>query len=391
MRVGYLTYGLDREPTGIGRYSLQLLSALNALPDRPEIVVLATEREDHHRLRENYEYHLLPHCQLLPSLMTLGNVLMPGAARHHHLDVIHDPNGVAPFLGPARGAKRVVTIHDAFAYIYPQTHNRLDNWRFRWHLPSASRRASAVITVSESSRRDLMQYLHLPLEQVHVTPEGVDPRFVMTDLAAQQSVRDRYRLAGRYLLYVGGLNDRKNIARLLEAYARVCQYHPDVTLVIAGKRQWQTAGIEQTFQRLQLDDRVLFTGYVDDADLPALYSAAEAFVFPSLYEGFGLPPLEAMACGVPVITSNVSSLPEVVGDAALLVDPLDVNALANALTRVLTDTQLRADLRGKGFQRARVFRWDRTARDTLQIYQSLFCAARSGTDGGRFDTHRADT
>jgi glycosyltransferase involved in cell wall biosynthesis len=369
MRVGYLTYGLDRHPTGIGRYTVQLLRALDALPDGPELVLLTTERVDRLGLWDDFEHHPLPACRLLPALMTLGNVALSRAIRRYRLDLVHDPVGVAPFLGPGGGARRVVTIHDAFAFVTPQTHNRLDTWRYRTQLPHAARRADAVVTVSECSRRDLISHLGLPPRVVHTTVEGVDPSLrPVPDGAARRAVLARYGIKAPFLLYVGAINARKNTARLLEAYARVRARHPQVSLVIGGQRQWRTDGMDATLGRLALGDDVRFTGYLDDADLPALYSAAEAFVFPSLYEGFGLPPLEAMACGTPVVTSGVSSLPEVVGDAALTVDPHDVEALASAMERVLTDPALRAALIRRGLVRAARFTWERAARETLTIY-----------------------
>jgi glycosyltransferase involved in cell wall biosynthesis len=370
VRVGYLTYGLDRHPTGIGRYTVQLLRALHALPDRPELVLLTTERVDRHGLWDDFEHHPLPACRLLPALMTLGNVALSRAIRRHRLDLIHDPTGVAPFLGPRGGARRVVTIHDAFAFVTPQTHNRLDTWRYRRQLPHAARRADAVVTVSECSRRDLIHHLSLPPSVVHTTVEGVDPALrPVPDDAARRAVLARLGIRSPFLLYVGAINARKNTARLLEAYARVRARHPQLTLVIGGQRQWRTDGMDATLARLDLGGDVRFTGYLEDADLPALYSAAEVFVFPSLYEGFGLPPLEAMACGTPVVTSAVSSLPEVVGDAALTVDPHNVEALAAAMERVLTDHALRAALRQRGIARAARFTWERAARQTLTVYQ----------------------
>lgn len=372
MRIGYLTYGLDRAPTGIGRYSIELLRALAMLPGAPEIVLLTTEQSDHHGLWSQFEHHPLPGCRLLPALMTIGNGLLSAAAARYHLDLIHDPSGIAPFLGPAMGTRRVTTICDAFAYVVPQEHDRLDSWRFRWQLPGAARRADMVVTISESSRRDLVRYLGVADERVAVTLCATDPRFgPVDDGAERRATLDRYAITSPYLLYVGGLNGRKNIARLLEAYARVRERRSDITLVIAGKRQWKAGEIDQAFQRLNLEGKVHFTGYVDDADLPALYSAAEVFVFPSLYEGFGLPPLEAMACGAPVVTSNVSSLPEVVGAAALTVNPYDVAALAEAIERALIDSRLRAELRRKGIERAAQFTWERTARETLAVYRRV--------------------
>jgi glycosyltransferase involved in cell wall biosynthesis len=187
----------------------------------------------------------------------------------------------------------------------------------------------------------------------------------------RRAVLSRYGITRPYLLYLGGINARKNITQLFTAYARIRERHPDLLLVVGGKRQWRTGEIDAAFRRLDLASHVHFTGYVADGDLPALYSAAELFVFPSLYEGFGLPPLEAMACGTPVVTSNVSSLPEAVGDAALTVDPYDVGELVLAIDRLLTDEMLRADLRRRGLERASRFTWARTARETLAIYEQV--------------------
>lgn len=386
MRIGYLTYGLDRAPTGIGRYAVQLLHALAALPNVPEIVLLTTEREDRHNLWNRFEHHALPGCSLLPALMTVGNVLLTNAAYRYKLDVIHDPNGIAPFLGPKGDTRRVVTIHDAFAYVHPETHNWLDNWRYRYMLPSAVRRSDMVLTDSYNSREDLQRYLNIPNEKLRVIGCAVEPKFKPVDATTERHVvLRRYGITQPYLLYVGGINARKNIARLFEAYAQVRDQYPQVKLVIGGKRQWQTSEIDAAFERLNLEGHVHFTGYVDDHHLPALYSSAEAFVFPSLYEGFGLPPLEAMACGTPVITSNVSSLPEVVGDAAIMVNPYDVAELVTAIARVLGNEPLRRDMRLRGLQHAEQFTWDRTARETCMVYEQITTC----NQGVRFD-NRAD-
>lgn len=372
MRIGFLTYGLDRAPTGIGRYAIELLRALAALPHGPEVVLLTTEREDQYGLWTLFEHHALPGCRLLPALMSIGNILISQAAQHYRLDIIHDPNGIAPFLWSDHGARRIVTIHDAFAFVVPQAHNRLDNWRYRFMLPYALRRADAVFTISERSRQDIKQYLAVPNAKLHIITYGIQSSFKpVTDADVRRSTLSRYGIKQPYLLYVGGINARKNIARLFEAFARVHECHPELTLVIGGQKQWQTDEIYTTFRYLNLDNEVHFTGYVEHSDLPALYSAAEAFVFPSLYEGFGLPPLEAMACGTPVVTSNISSLPEVVGDAALTVDPYDVGALARAIERTLTDEALRKDLRRRGPARSAQFTWEQTARKTTEVYERL--------------------
>ncbi len=378
MRIGYLTYGLDRAPTGIGRYAVELVRALAALPHAPEIVLLTTEREDRHDLWSRFEQHHVPGCRLLPALMTIGNLTLTEAIRRYRLDLLHDPNGIAPFFGPRAGARRIVTIHDTFAFVYPETHNRLDNWRYHVMLARAARRADLVLTNSEHSRQDLTRYLAIPDARIRISYCGIDSHFQPIPAGAERrAILARYGIEPPYLLYVGGINARKNIARLFEAFASVRERHTGLKLVIGGKRQWQTDAIDATFERLALHDHVQFTGYLADTDLPALYSAAEVFVFPSLYEGFGLPPLEALACGTPVVTSNVSSLPEVVGDAALTVDPYDVAALGQAIERALTDAALRADLRQRGLVRAQQFTWQQTAQEICEIYQWML--GRNGT------------
>jgi len=372
MRVGYLTYGLDRPLTGVGRYSLATLQALAALPDRAEIVLLTTEPEDRHGLWSEFEQYPLPGCRLLSALMSLGNVALSQATLRYKLDIIHDPNGIAPFLGPSMGAKRLVTIHDAFPYVQPKTHNRLDNWRYRWMLPTAVNRANMILTDSRHSQQDIARYLKVPEPKIEVIPCGVEAYFApVPDNAQRQAVLDRYKVKPPYLLYVGSINGRKNIARLFEAYARLQARRPELKLVIGGLRQWRTQEIDAAFEKFGLEDKVHFTGYLKDEDLPALYSAAEVFVFPSLYEGFGLPPLEAMACGTPVVASNVSSLPEVLGEAAILVDPYDVAAIAEAIEAVLSDNSLRASLRERGLRQAALYHWEDTARQVLQVYQRL--------------------
>ncbi|MFO7166516.1 MAG: glycosyltransferase family 1 protein [Chloroflexota bacterium] len=372
LRVGYLTYGLDRKPTGIGRYSVELLRSMHRQSSEVEFVLLTTEGEDRHGLWQQFERHALPGCSRLPVLLSLGNLLLSDAIRRYRLDVVHDPNGIAPFFGPAYGASRIVTLHDAFAFVTPHTHNRLDNWRYRVQLPYAARAATAVVTVSQCSKRDLSHYLHIPDEHIHVIAEGVDTRFSpVADDRRREAVLAKYGIKPPYLLYVGGISARKNIVRLIEAAVLVRRRHPEIRLVLAGSKQWRTASIDRALARADLDDTVYCTGYVDDDDLPSLYSGAEVFVFPSLYEGFGLPPLEAMACGTPVVTSNRSSLPEVVGSAALRVDPLDPRAIADSIMLILDQPHLASELRRQGLERARQFSWAQAGARMLELYMML--------------------
>jgi glycosyltransferase involved in cell wall biosynthesis len=234
------------------------------------------------------------------------------------------------------------------------------------------RRVDAIITDSECSQRDIAHYLQVPKEKITVTMLAAARHFRVLSQAESAPALARAGVAPPYILYVGSLEPRKNLLRLLEAYRLVREWSPRWGLVIVGARNaWKSTPVAAAVERYGLQDNVTFTGYVPDEDLPALYNGAGLFCFPSLYEGFGLPVLEAMACGAPVVTSNTSSLPEVAGEAALLVDPYDVEAIAAAMQRVLSEPELAEDLRRRGLARAAEFTWERTARETIAVYERV--------------------
>jgi glycosyltransferase involved in cell wall biosynthesis len=294
-------------------------------------------------------------------------------ARRDRLDIIHDPFGVSPFFVPRRVAPfgRVLTLHDMIPFIYPETHARLTNMLFRRYIPRSLRFVDRIITDSESSRTDIVRFLRFPAERVNAIPIGAAPHFAPTSPEERQRVRQRYGLPNNYILTVGSLNPRKNLETLFSAFHQLLQRSLPHKLVIVGPTAWKSAGIFQRMRSLGIERDVVLTGFVGDADLPALYGGASVFVFPSLYEGFGLPPLEAMACGTPVVTSNRSSLPEVVGDAGLLVDPHDADAIATAIERLAADSELSAGLIDRGLARARSFTWERAAHAHRRVYQEV--------------------
>jgi glycosyltransferase involved in cell wall biosynthesis len=369
--IGYLTYGLDRALTGIGRYSLELARALRTLPDAPELMLLSTERTDPHALWKSFKRQNLPLCRTLPGLMTVGNAVIALTAARQKLDLVHDPSGVTPFCFGAGGGRTVVTIHDVIPWSFPGVSTRLDTWIYRYWLPRVAPRMDAVITVSQASKQDIVRYLKIPPHKVHVVYLCANQAYKPLPAAVVADVRQRYQLPDAYLLYVGSYEPRKNLMRLLQAFARLKQPSLRHKLVIVGPRRHTASQIASKLAELGIEQNVILTDYIKEADLPAIYNGADLFVFPSLYEGFGLPPLEAMACGTPVITSNTSSLPEVVGDAALIVDPYDIDALAVMIKRALFDEDLRTDLRRRGMQRAAQFTWERTACETLEVYRHV--------------------
>lgn len=276
-------------------------------------------------------------------------------------DLLFVPAHVLPLVRPRR---TVVTIHDLGYLFFPHAHT--PRRRLELHLSTAwnVRKATRVIAVSQATKDDLVRRYGVPAGRVRVVHHGVTSRFRPTDAPA---VLARYGLPQRYLLYLGTLQPRKNIERLLQAYARLSPGAPP--LVLAGARGWYFERIARAVDELELRERLFFPGYVADEDVPAILSAATALVYPSLYEGFGLPALEAMACGTPVITARSSSLPEVVGEAGLLVDPLNVEELSESMERLLADASLREELRRQGLERARSFTWERCARETMAVLE----------------------
>ncbi|NTV65366.1 MAG: glycosyltransferase family 4 protein [Oscillochloris sp.] len=281
--------------------------------------------------------------------------------------VLFVPAHVVPVLRPPAS---VVTIHDLGYLAFPQSHTarrRLElDLTTRWSL----RAARLTIAISQATKDDLVRYYGADPARVRVVHHGLGTSFQPVENPLEiAAAQDRHGIAPRYLLYVGTVQPRKNLERLIGAFARVASLPAlaGVQLVIAGVRGWLSEGIARCAIVHGLADRVHFSGYLPDEDLPTLLSGALAFVFPSLYEGFGMPVLEAMACGTPVLTSSTSSLPEVAGDAALLVDPIDTDAIAAGLVRLVSDPALRAELRARGLARAATFTWERCARETLAV------------------------
>jgi len=300
----------------------------------------------------------------------LGRVPLPLAMSRAlvgtRLNLVH-VQFAAPFFCPTR---IVVTVHDVMFERHPEYFAPAMLAQLRARVPSTVRRASAVLTVSEFSKRDIVERFHVPPQKVVVAYNGVDPMYQpLHDAARLAAVRARYGTGERFLLFVGALKPNKNLKRVVEAYVRLRRADAlRHRLVLVGAGDGSDDATFASIRGSGYAGDIIFTGHVSDEDVVSLYNAAEVFVHPSLFEGFGLPPLEAMACGTPVITSNTTALPEVVGEAAVQVDPLDVEALAGALARVTGDAGLRGELRARGLERAGQFTWEKTARQTLRVY-----------------------
>ena len=315
--------------------------------------------------------HLQPRLSLLPLRKPTVRILWEHLAFPWHLEkdrisLLHAPMNVAPLWTPC---PVVVTVMDLAFWRYPQVHP----WGRRLYLGLFTRlsvrRARAVIVLSSYIRRELETFLHVPSGRIRVIHPGVDPDYRPLPSEQVEEFRRRRGLPDRYFLYVGNLEPRKNLRRLVQAYARL---RPEgVSLILAGARGWGYAELFQEVEALGLAGRILFPGFVPRQELPLWYNGAEALLYPSLYEGFGLPPLEAMACGTPVVVSTAASLPEVVGPAGLQVAAEDVEGLAEAMRRLLEEAELRTELRRRGLEQARRFRWEKMAQETADLYRQV--------------------
>ena len=366
MRIVFDGTTLTPGRTGVGYYTEHLLQHLarEVVATGDEIVVVSNKPID-------TQAPLPPHVRVHPGHrfpIRIGWMQLRAASALDAIqpDVAHFTNGMIP-LGAV--PPTVVTVHDMSLRLYPGCHpvRRLLLNRPLMHI--AIRQASAIVTVSNSARRDLLRLHGVAADRVSVVHEAASPVFrPIADRGRLEAMRARYNLPPRFMLYVGTIEPRKNLPRLMTAFAEARKAGIPHHLVCVGPYGWSSRDLTGCIERLGIQDAVHFTGYVPFDHLPSIYNLGEFFAFPSLYEGFGLPVVEAMACGVPVLTSSTSSLGEIAGDAAVTIDPADAEAMTDAIIRLATDAELRRDRSASGLQRARSFSWAQTAREMLAVY-----------------------
>jgi glycosyltransferase involved in cell wall biosynthesis len=274
-------------------------------------------------------------------------------------------------LPPLHDVPTVLTVHDMIFKLFPEHQKRLNYWYLNATMPLYCRRADAIITVSECSKRDIVRHYHLDPSKISVIYEAAAPEFRPASQVAVDGIREQYGLPNRFIIHVGTIEPRKNLSRLVEALQRLRDGGLRIPLVVVGARGWLYDDLFRRLQEMEIRDDVHFPGYVPSADLPTLYSAALMAVVPSVYEGFGLPVLEAMACGTPVVCSNASSLPELGGAAARYFDPYHSEAMGETIRMVWASEELRTEMRRAGLAQAAKFSWDRAAEETVEVYQRL--------------------
>jgi glycosyltransferase involved in cell wall biosynthesis len=400
-RIGFDATAIPKRPAGAGNYILQLVKELayrataelepdpDSSPtqnmDKSRTLVIFIQQHGMELLPSavkstspHLEWVVLPDRR--PGLrLAWEQIEFPRLARKYRLHLLHSPHYTMPWL--ARSVKSIVTFHDMTFFLFPHLHTPFKRWFFPMAIRLSASRADRIIACSESTRQDAIRLLHIPPERIRTVHEGIGPDFhPIEDAALLECTRQRYRLPHNFFLYVGTVEPRKNLPLLLQSYAQVREAgNPSSRwpLVIVGQKGWHYEEVYEIVDQLQLQDNVLFTGYIPAGDIPLLYNLASIFIYPSLYEGAGLPPLEALACGTPVITTNVSSMPEYVGDAAVLVppgdshDPIARAALAGAMLSLAQDPTRLEAMAKIGPRQAAVFTWKRTAQSTFSIYDEI--------------------
>ncbi|HLZ57505.1 MAG TPA: glycosyltransferase family 1 protein [Ktedonosporobacter sp.] len=386
MKIGINAQFFQYPATGSGQYMIHLLNALAEIDTHNEYVLLGSQPVEEGRTSAtSFPYHVSPVPGFAKNNQNIAKLFWeqltgPAAARNAGVDIFHVPYFAPPLLPRT---PTVVTIHDVIPLRLPAYQPDARVKAYMNLVARASHRATMIITVSQHAKQDIVDALKLPAERIRVIYQAASEECrPITDPAKLAAMRARYGLGERYIFYLGGLDQRKNVPQLVRAFAHLQKQigDPNLQLFISGNPDKQKGPLFPDPRPLGVDlgmDGQIVYRFVEDEDKPAVYSGASLFVFPSLYEGFGLDPLEAMSCGAPVVCSNRTSLPEVVGDAALTVDPEDTRALVQAMRNVLTDSALEADLRARSLQQAAKFSWRKTAEETLQVYEETL--ARSST------------
>lgn len=369
MRIAIDARGVNwYKGTGIGTYTDNVLSQL-----------LNIDKENYYHIYwsgDDYERFSYPNSKIVMTSKKHHRFFqlnyMPGNLLKEKIDIYHVPqNGIG--LSENTPCKKVITVHDLIPYIMPETVGKGYLLKFLKDVPTIIQFADAIITVSEWSKKDILKFFPIEENKVFVTPLAADLKYKPIDRQwCRYMLEKKMNIKKPFILYIGGFSPRKNVRSLIMAFSKVYKdLNKDYKLVIVGSLKDEGNCLKELCEKLGISSQVIFTGFVEEDLLPILYNAAELFVYPSFYEGFGLPPLEAMSCGTPVLSSNVSSIPEVVEDAGILIDPYDTSNLMESLAKILNNETLKDQLSTAGLRRASQYSWQKTAKETLKTYEQI--------------------
>lgn len=355
--------------TGIGTYTHQLISSLNSIDSNDDYLVFLPEGSSLKDLKNNFKIEEVK-SNLQENFW--DEVSVPNILDNHSMELYHVPqNGVG--LSENINCLKAITLHDIIPLRMPETVSDRYLRIFNNELPKMLKNCEGIITVSEFSKQDIAKEFNFPKEKIYVTHLAAEDIYKpMSKCLCKKIISEKYGIKDNYVLYVGGFSPRKNIIGLIEAFSLIPRNkRKNIKLVITGNKGFSYSKYKQRAEDLKIAEDVIFTDFIPLEDLPTFYNGAEVLVYPSFYEGFGLPPLEAMACGTPVIASNVTSLPEVCYDSALLIDPYNIEDLSYAIEKVLNDTLLMLTMVKKGLMRSINFSWNNTALKTIEAYSSM--------------------
>ncbi|QBD79032.1 glycosyltransferase family 1 protein [Ktedonosporobacter rubrisoli] len=384
MKIGINALFFKYPASGTGQYMSHLIGALSEIDTRNEYVLLGPEPVTQDNAATAFPYKVQPVPGIALNNKNIEKVFWeqltgPAAALKAGVDIFHVPYFAPPLLPRTT---TVVTIHDVIPMRLPAYQPDGKVKAYMNLVSRASHNATLIITVSQHAKQDIVDALRIPAERIRVIYEAAGEEYQpVSDPERLARARARYGVGERYIFYLGGLDQRKNVPQLVRAFAHLHRQigDPHLQLLIAGNPDKHKGPLfpdpRPVAAELGMDGQIIYR-YIEEEDKPALYSGASIFVFPSLYEGFGLDPLEAMSCGAPVVCSNRTSLPEVVGDAAISVDPEDTRALVEAMRKVLSDSELQAALRTRSLERARQFSWQKTATETTAVYEEAFAHSK---------------
>ncbi|ABR55980.1 MAG: hypothetical protein PWP15_87 [Methanothermococcus sp.] len=371
MKIGIISDRLNRPLTGIGNYVYNLINELSKI-DKENICLINYEENnlfpDLNRIFIKNPFEEFPKRPFYFWHLFLNYYLNK---KKLDLDIIHSPENSSLFT-KLKNQLKIITVYDVIPLQFPETYAKITVFRYKLLFSKTLNTSNKIISISHHTKQDLIKHFKISEDKIKVIHLAANENYKPLKENEINNIKQKYNLNYPFILYVGTLEPRKNIPNLLKALYKLKKHSIKHKLVITGKKGWKYKSIFETIEKLNLQKDVIFTGYVPDEDLPALYNAADLFVYPSLYEGFGLPPLEAMQCGTPVITSNTSSLPEVVGDAGIMVNPYDVDELANKMYEVLTNDGIREELSKKGIERAKLFSWKKCAEEHLKVYEEVY-------------------
>lgn len=371
MRIAINTLSLNRTKAGMGNYIFNLINSLASIDKKNEYYVFVSDKNKQFFDIRQKNFRIINAGKAVTKnfrRLMWEQLSLPKYIKKHKIDVLHSPGFVIPFLSKA---KNILTIADMTFISHPKVHTLVKRFYFGLFMPPSIRKTDKILSISKSTKKDISDMLNINAGKIEVTHLSYGKEFKILDKKnAKGFLSDNYSIDYPFILFVGMIEPRKNLKRVLKAFSQLKKQETiPQKLVIVGKKGWMYKGIFKTVKRLGLEKEIIFTGYVPDNDLVKFYNSADVLVYPCLYEGFGIPILEAMACECPVITSNVSSMPEVAGDAALFVNPIKTDEIASAMKKVITNKKLQKKLREKGKLQCSKFSWKKTAEKTLLIYE----------------------